>query len=205
MFIRNVIIFFLLAGCDERGTVPEAVLPANNSGEYEWTKLSDSAGFIPTGDLQFVNIRDTLWLFHPNGNYYSTDGIKFHLSGLEAKLSLSGKPGYLFSNNKLITVVAGQAGKKNDSSSMITYKSFDLLNWNLATKAISLPLIDHSLLIGFKGKIWIFGASDSSDQHVGAWNSDDAVHWTKMADSISFGSIADCRMIVFKKKVIIIF
>src|SRR5215203_2294745 len=106
MVIRYVFIFFLFAGCNERRRLPETIQPTGNSGEYEWTKLCDSTGFFPTNRLQFLNIRDTLWVFHPNGNYYSTDGISFQLCGLEAKLSSPGIPGYLFSNNNLISVVA---------------------------------------------------------------------------------------------------
>jgi hypothetical protein len=203
MFNRYVLIFFFFAGCDERSQQAEVFKPAENSSGYQWTKLSDSVGFLPTDRLQFLNIRDTLWVFHPNGNYYSTDGTSFQLSGLEAKLSGSTIPGYLFSNNKLISVVAAKRDATTDSSLMITYKSADLLQWNQKTKVTSIPLI-NPLLIGFKGKIWMFGAGDSLDRFVSAWNSDDAIHWTRMADSISLGPITNRRMIVFKKKLLLL-
>jgi hypothetical protein len=85
----------------------------------------------------------------------------------------------------------------------MTYKSADLLQWNQKTKVTSIPLT-NPLLVGFKGKIWMFGSSDSLNRFVSAWNSDDAVHWNKMADSISFGPITNLRMIVFKKKLLLL-
>jgi hypothetical protein len=203
MFNRYVLIFFLFAGCHERSPQAEVAKPVQDSKRYRWTKLSDSAAFLPTDRLQFLNIRDTLWVFHPNGNYYSTDGTSFQLSSLEPKLSGPAIPCYLFSNNRLISVVAAKSGVTTDSSLMITYKSADLLQWNQKTKVTSIPFI-NPLLIGFKGKIWMFGASDSLNQYVSAWNSDDAIHWTKMGDSISFGPITDRRMIVFKKKLLLL-
>ncbi|HSB92209.1 MAG TPA: hypothetical protein VLC28_03790, partial [Flavitalea sp.] len=37
-----------------------------------------------------------------------------------------------------------------------------------------------------------------------SWNSEDAVHWTKRADSLPFGAIRNQRIIVFKKKLLLL-
>lgn len=204
MYTRVVLILIFFTGCGHDDQRAANIEPGGNSREYQWKKLADSAAFMPTDRLQFQNIRDTLWAFHPNGNYYSTDGETFQLSILEPKISKDAIPGYLFSNNKLITVIPASSGNKNDSNSIITYKSVDLSHWNVKTKAVPLALVRPSPLVVFRGKIWIFGATDSSYENTVAWNSDDAIHWTKIADSLPFRAELNQRMIVFKKKLLLL-
>ncbi|MGE5521950.1 MAG: hypothetical protein ACM3VS_18650 [Candidatus Dadabacteria bacterium] len=43
-------------------------------GEYAWTKLLDSADWRESYNFQMFSIKDTLWIFHFDGNWYSVDG-----------------------------------------------------------------------------------------------------------------------------------
>ncbi|HSB94005.1 MAG TPA: hypothetical protein VLC28_12860, partial [Flavitalea sp.] len=162
MFTRYALIFLLLTSCRDGTQLPATSEPVEDSPGYKWKKLSDNGGFVPTDRIQFLNVRDTLWSFNANGNYYSTDGIHFLLSGLQPKVSSIGIPGYLYINNRLIAAIPTRGRSLIDSNTIEIFKSDDLLHWNFQRTATSLGLSTTSALIGFKGKIWIFGAKDSA-------------------------------------------
>jgi len=46
------------------GTIPE----------YKWIKHTGNAAFPKSYNFQLFNFRDTLWAFHPAGNWYSLNG-----------------------------------------------------------------------------------------------------------------------------------
>ena len=146
MYTRVVLILIFFTGCRHDDQHSAIIEPDGNSRGYQWTRVTDNAAFMPTDRLQFQNIRDTLWAFHPNGNYYSTDGETFFLTILEPKISTNAIPGYLFTNNKLITVIPDSSVIKTDSNSIITYKSVDLSHWSVKAKAVPLALVNPSPL-----------------------------------------------------------
>jgi hypothetical protein len=53
-----------------------------NAEKYVWTKLLDSAQWRKAYNFQMVNTGDTLWTFHFDGNWYSTDGKNWTRSKL---------------------------------------------------------------------------------------------------------------------------
>jgi len=174
----------------------------SESGEYQWEKLSDTAAFKRADKIQLMNIRDTIWAFLQHGIYYSTNGINFHLSKLEPIVSSTGLSGFIFFNNKLISLSHFKPHSLA-SSTGFTHTSLNLQDWKQVISS-TMPFRRSYNPVGFKGKFWIFGGKDSSGLHADAWNSEDAIHWKKVADSLAFGPIDNYNMIVFKKKLLML-
>jgi len=149
-----------------------------------------------------MNIRDTIWAFLHNGIYYSTNGINFHLSKLESVVSSTGITGYIFFNNKLISLSHFKPHSLA-SSTGFTHTSLNLQDWKQMISS-TMPFRRSYYPVSFKGKIWIFGGRDSTHLHADAWNSDDAIHWKKVADSLPFGPIDNQNLVVFKKKLLLL-
>ncbi|MBK6782634.1 MAG: hypothetical protein IPG79_01935 [Saprospiraceae bacterium] len=49
---------------------------------YEWTKLLDSADWKKNYNFQMFSVNDTLWTFHPEGTWYSLNGVNWTKSVL---------------------------------------------------------------------------------------------------------------------------
>ncbi|MEP7323741.1 MAG: hypothetical protein ABI761_17580 [Saprospiraceae bacterium] len=87
--IKNVLILltYWMMGCNDASDKKVAVAPAINdtlaASGYVWTKLLDSGSWKKSYNFQMFTMRDTLWIFHPDGNWYSTDGIQWTKSRLE--------------------------------------------------------------------------------------------------------------------------
>src|SRR5438876_10501756 len=50
--------------------------------EYKWTQMTDNAAFPKSYNFQLFSIRDTLWVLHHAGTWFSTDGSKWLKSPL---------------------------------------------------------------------------------------------------------------------------
>src|SRR6478735_7944699 len=49
---------------------------------YVWTKLLDSADWKKSYNFQMLSLRDTLWTFHQDGNWFSINGVNWRKSSL---------------------------------------------------------------------------------------------------------------------------
>src|SRR5690349_10230890 len=67
-----------------RKFIPAEARPPNTSSinDYAWTKILDSAAWKKSYNFEMFSVRDTLWVFHPDGNWYSTDGKEWSKSAL---------------------------------------------------------------------------------------------------------------------------
>jgi hypothetical protein len=79
-----ILLAFSLAGCigkSEKNSInsPAASKPLIGR-EYVWTKLLDSAEWKKSYNFQMFSIKDTLWVFHFDGNWYSVDGKEWKKS-----------------------------------------------------------------------------------------------------------------------------
>src|SRR5690349_5221338 len=61
--------------------IQQAIDPLNIK-EYVWFKRLDSADWKKCYNFQMFTIQDTLWVFHPDGNWFSTDGTNWAKSAL---------------------------------------------------------------------------------------------------------------------------
>ena len=75
-----------MTGCvgksEKCSTNSQAALKTHIEGEYVWTKLLDSADWRKSHNFQMFSIKDTLWIFHFDGNWYSVDGKEWRKSSL---------------------------------------------------------------------------------------------------------------------------
>ena len=71
-----VFLIVCLNSCDTKNKV------SDEGSEYVWKKVSDSAEWSKSYNFQMMNVRDTLWTLHPDGNWYTMDGLHWKKSTL---------------------------------------------------------------------------------------------------------------------------
>jgi hypothetical protein len=200
MFYRWMLFIFFLSACSDRGTTHLKQASEADSVMYNWIKLADTTGFSPSSHVQFMNIRDTVWAVHPNGIYFSIDGISFQPSSLTTEMTRSSFSDVIFFNNKLIAFGKHLTTLGKSTSSIITFESTDLRHWT-ATPS-NLPISDRYRPVVFNGRLWIFTGNESTKRNLQAWNSSDGIRWNKIADSLAFPAGEHQLMFVFRKKLI---
>lgn len=83
MFPLLFLVFFSCQNSTKESKVSETkteIVIADTS--YTWTKLLDSADWRKNYNFQMFSINDTLWTFHPDGTWLSTDGKRWAKSAL---------------------------------------------------------------------------------------------------------------------------
>jgi hypothetical protein len=81
----SLLFFFLISCFNQKDTqkIPEIKdAEMKTAASYVWTKLLDSADWKKSYNFQMFSNRDTLWTFHPDGNWFSTNGINWIKSKL---------------------------------------------------------------------------------------------------------------------------
>ena len=80
------IFFIVLVSCSNQSNKNAQTQIDNptikSEGSYVWTKLLDSADWKKSYNFQMFTIKDTLWTFHPDGNWYSINGKNWTKSPL---------------------------------------------------------------------------------------------------------------------------
>src|SRR6187397_61272 len=80
------IFFIILLSCLNQAN-DKTKAQANSHGTindtlYVWTKLSDSAPWSKSYNFQMFSIKDSLWTFHSDGNWFSINGVDWTKSPL---------------------------------------------------------------------------------------------------------------------------
>jgi hypothetical protein len=147
---------------------------------YVWTKIADSAYWKKSYNFQMMSLRDTLWVLHGDGNWYSPDGERWTKSTLPNALHNLAFLDYVIFNNGLYAL--GQFdGNIERFQLMPTIRySKDLKHWITLATDSNLPhrFFYHPFV--FDHKIWIIGGEDGRQQYDDIWNSSDGVHWTRV-------------------------
>ncbi len=71
--LLNFLFFGLLIACSSQ-TSSSIAEKATSDSAYKWTKVLDSGPWKKSYNFQLFSHGDSLWVFHPDGNWYSTDG-----------------------------------------------------------------------------------------------------------------------------------
>lgn len=56
----------------------------------------------------------------------------------------------------------------------------------------------------FKDKIWIIGGHDGKEDQADIWNSEDAIHWTKVKDELPFGKRANSQIVTLNDRLFLL-
>jgi hypothetical protein len=206
MMIRNVLILLVywMMGCQNVPEKKVSAIPAVSDtlakSEYVWSKLLDSAGWKKSYNFQMVSIRDTLWTFHHDGNWYSTDGIQWSKSILRNSIYNLAFLDYVPFKNAIYGLGHFEGNIERFSLKGEIYKTTDFRHWDTLSKASNLPKRFFYHPFVFDDKLWIIGGEDKNTQFADIWNSTDGVQWIKQLDNAPFGKRSNSQIVFLNNK-----
>jgi hypothetical protein len=203
--ISKIILVITLLSCNGRlqsNTNSSGEISFENPvSEYEWKQLTANADFPKSYNFQLFATRDTVWAFHPQGNWYSLDGKEWIKSNLKNSIHNLAFLDYVQYNNSVLGLghFEGNIEKFNLATSI--YKTTNMQNWDVIAEKSNLPerFFYHPFV--FNNKIWIIGGSNGKDQFSDIWNSDDGIRWKKIADNLPFGKRDGSQFVMLNNKI----
>lgn len=196
-FIPLLISFF--ASCSNQtndnasAQVDKPVTKAGSS--YVWTKLLDSADWKKNYNFQMFSNRDTLWTFHPDGNWFSINGINWTKSQLTNPIYNLAFLDYVQFNEAIFGLGHFEGNIEQFTFKPEIYKTSDLKNWITLSKQSNLPKRFFYHPFVFENKIWIIGGEDNQTKYSDIWNSPDGINWTKQKENLPFGKRSGSQVV----------
>jgi hypothetical protein len=178
-------------------------VPSTVNG-YQWTEQTVEAAFAKSYNFQLFSIHDTLWAFHPAGNWYSLNGKDWEKSMLPNSINNLAFLDYIVFNNSVLGLGHFEGNIEHFTLTTEIYQTTDMKNWKVLSKKSNLPKRFFYHPFVFNNKIWIIGGSDSNDSFADIWNSDDGVNWVKRADNMPFGKRDNSQFVIFNNKIYLI-
>jgi hypothetical protein len=202
--ILAVISLLYLTSCSEQPGKNSALNFKAETGNYNWTQLSDNAAFPKGYNFQMFSIRDTLWVLHHAGTWFSLNGREWVKSPLTNILKNNGFLDYVWFNNALYSLGSFDGNIEKYTLTTQVAQTTDFRSWQILSANSNLPKRFFYHPFVFKNKIWIIGGTDGKNNFSDAWTSDDAVNWIKVADNLPFGANPGWngqQFVVFKDRI----
>ncbi len=171
---------------------------------YKWTEHTRSAPFPKSYNFQLFNFRDTLWAFHPQGNWYSLNGKDWAKSVLTNSIHNLAFLDYVPFNNSILGLGHFEGNIEQFKLSTKIFQTTDMRAWAVLAEESNLPrrFFYHPFVLN--NKIWIIGGSDGNDSFADIWNSEDGVRWVQQADSMPFGKRDGSQFVIHNQRVYMI-
>jgi hypothetical protein len=199
---------FHLAGC--AGPNPQEQLAPTEfdkdtiSEGYTWVKLLDSAAWKKSYNFQMFSTRDTLWTFHFDGNWYSTDGKNWTKSALPNAIGNLAFLHYVLFKDALFGIGHFEGNIEKFTLKREIYRTTNFSQWDTISKASNLPERFFYYPFVFQEKIWIIGGEDQSRQYADIWNSTDGKTWVKQKDNLPFGKRSRSQVVQLNNKLFLL-
>ncbi len=166
-----------------------------SASQYSWTKVTDSAAFPGAYNFPVFVVRNQMWAFHPQGNWFSTDGKIWTKSELPLSGLNSGYQKYVQLGDAVFALGTMTGDYTNMRLSSRIVKTVDFKRWETVAEQSELPARVFYGATVFGGKIWLLGGYDGKNYYNDVWNSSDAVHWTRVSEHAAwsprrFGNVA---------------
>lgn len=168
---------------------------------YKWIEQTSNAAFPKSYNFQLFNFRDTLWAFHPVGNWYSLNGRDWTKSSLPNSICNLAFLDYVVFNNSILGLGHFEGNIEHFDLKTMIYQTNDMRTWTVLEQESNLPKRFFYHPFVFNKKIWIVGGSDGKDEYADVWNSDDGVHWVKIGDNFPFGKRAGSQFVQFHNRI----
>jgi len=191
-----LLLLFASACSSNKAQVEKTVI--SNDTSYVWAKLLDSGPWKKNYNFQMFTINEKLWVFHPDGNWSSSDGIKWTKSPLTNAIHNLAFLKYVSFKNAIYGLGHFEGNIEQFNFKPEIYKTTDLVHWDTISTKSNLPnrFFYHPFV--FDNKIWIIGGQDKNTQYADIWNSPDGIVWTKQKDNLPFGKRIHSKVINFK-------
>lgn len=162
---------------------------------YTWTKLLDSGPWRKNYNFQMFSIRDTLWTFHSEGNWFSVDGKHWTKSSLPNAIHNLAFLDYVLFHGAVYGLGHLEGNIEQNRFQPNIYCTRDGKQWNILSTNSNLPKRFFYHPFVFDNKIWIIGGEDHSTAYADVWNSTDAIHWSKQKDQLPFGKRSGSQIV----------
>lgn len=165
---------------------------------YVWTKLLDSAEWRKNYNFQMFSKNDTIWTFHPDGNWYSIEGKNWTKSVLSNPISNLAFLDYVMFKGAIYGLGYFKGNIEQYEFRPEIFKTTDFKNWTKISKTSNLPKRFFYHPFVFDNKIWIIGGEDESTKYSDIWSSEDAITWTKQKENLPFGKRSGSQIVNLK-------
>lgn len=192
-------LFILLAACAQRSKPPASVEAAQltrpaDSG-YIWTKLLDSADWKKNYNFQLFSLHDTLWTFHPDGNWFTIDGLHWTKSTLPNAINNLAFLDYVYFKGAMYGLGHFTGNIEAFTFTPTIYRSTDFIHWDTIAQQSNLPTRFFYHPFVFANKTWLIGGEDKAMRYSDIWNSDDGIHWVKQREQLPFGKRSGSQIV----------
>lgn len=171
---------------------------------YVWVRLSAEAPFAKSYNFQIFSIRETLWVFHPNGVWFSTDAIAWTKSPLPNILGNNAFLDYVYFHDQIYALGHFEGNIERFRFTPSVYATSDFKRWTLKAGVSNLPKRFFAHPFVFQNKIWIVGGNDGVHDHGDIWNSSDGVTWKEAANALPFAKRSGEHIIHFNGKLLML-
>lgn len=154
---------------------------------YVWTKLLDSAAWRKNYNFQMFSCNDTIWTFHPDGNWYSIDGKNWTKALLPNSISNLAFLDYVQFKGAVYGLGYFKGNIEQHEFRPEIYRTIDFKSWTTLSKTSNLPKRFFYHPFVFNNKIWMIGGEDKNTKYSDIWSSEDAITWTKHKENLPFG------------------
>jgi hypothetical protein len=176
-------------------TVQENKAELTSGIEYEWTKLLDSADWKKNYNFQMFSVNDTLWTFHPEGTWYSVNGIDWTKSVLPNIVRNHAFLDYIFFKGSVFGLGYFKGNIEQFEFKPEIYNTADFKKWTTLSKNSNLPTRFFYHPFVFNDKIWIIGGEDKNTKYSDIWNSEDGIYWKKQKENLPFGKRSESQVV----------
>jgi len=177
---------------------------SSSAKDYVWTKILDSAEWKKSYNFEMFSIRDTLWVFHFDGIWYSADGKEWTKSTLSNAIGNLAFLDYVEYGGAVYGIGHFEGNIENFKLKQEVYKTADLSNWQTISTESNFPQRFFYHPFVFKNKIWIIGGEDKKTKYADVWNSSDGITWRKQKDNLPFGKRSGSQVVLLNKKLFLL-
>ncbi|WP_462252417.1 Kelch repeat-containing protein [Ferruginibacter sp.] len=208
LFFAVIAVIYILNACHghSKANVLGIVEPTTLSllPIYQWNEITPVADFSKSYNFQLFSLHDTLWAFHPDGNWFSVNGKNWTKSELINSINNLAFLDYIVFKDAVYGLGHFEGNIEKFTLTSEIYKTNNLKNWTVFAKASNLPRRFFYHPFVFKNKIWIVGGSDGNNSFADVWSSDDGVDWLKKADNMPFGKRDGSHFVIYHDRVYMI-
>lgn len=184
--ITTLLIFLSLQGVAQQGP--------------KWRRITDSAPWPKSYNYQLLSLRDTLWVLHPRGTWYSTDGQRWKASALSNPIYNHAFLDYVLFNNQLIGLGYFKGNIEQFQFRPIIFSSTNMRTWDTLSKASRLPQRFFYHPFVFQNQLWIIGGEDKQTSYADIWKSSNGVQWQQVVKEGSFGKRSNSQIVTLNKR-----
>jgi hypothetical protein len=138
---------------------------------------------------------DTLWTFHPDGTWYSTNGKSWTKGSLTNAIRNLAFLDYVIFKGSVYGLGYFEGNIESFKFRPEIHRSIDFRQWTRIAAQSSLPRRFFYHPFVFNDKIWIIGGEDERRQYADIWNSADGITWTKQGDNLPFGKRSGSQVV----------